>query len=263
MIKIYHESPLCFFDQVQEETAGNYFLVHLFEEIPSYFEKAVKSREEGRSVILDNSIFELGAAFDSDKFRAWVELLKPTEYIIPDALEDAETTVRNVQNWEFNLPGKSIGVVQGKTSAELIWCYKEIEPFVDKIAISFDYSLYERWFPEEGKLTAWTLGRQHLIEHVMDRLVNKSKPHHLLGCGLPWEFSNYSDYSWIESIDTSNPVMYAIDSGRYPEHLRDVNHKPEAKLFTLMNWFPDSQYYKQYEDDIIHNIRQFRKSVNG
>ena len=40
----------------------------------------------GREVLLDNSIFELGEAFDSDKFAKYVEELKPSYYIVPDVL---------------------------------------------------------------------------------------------------------------------------------------------------------------------------------
>ena len=42
---------------------------------------------EGREVLLDNSIFELGTAFDSEKFAKYVEELKPTYYVVPDVLE--------------------------------------------------------------------------------------------------------------------------------------------------------------------------------
>lgn len=123
MIKIAHESPIDIFDEVQRFTDYDYALVHLLEQNPRYrdtFERAIK---KGREVILDNSIFELEEAFEADRFAQWVERLKPTWYIIPDALEDSKKTIQ--QAIEFrknypNLPGKSIGVVQGKNYVEIV-----------------------------------------------------------------------------------------------------------------------------------------------
>lgn len=266
MIKLAHESPIFAFDVVQELTDYDYFLVHLFEEVPEYFEHAVAAREKGRHIILDNSIFELGEAFDADDFKKWVEILKPTEYIVPDVLENAERTVANMQNWVPDVPGKVIGVVQGKTYDEICWCYKEIEPFVDKVAISFDYSYYENQFPVASKLKAWTLGRRQLLQDlVKDSIINTNKPHHLLGAALMWEFTDYAKkYPWIESLDTSNPVMWAIDKGIYPRDIFSIEEKPATKLFTLMNWLPRNEALRTtITEDIEHNVNKFRTVCNG
>ena len=126
MIKIAHEAPLDIFDEVQRLTDYDYALVHLLEENGRYrdtFERAVK---QGREVILDNSIFELEEAFEADRFALWVKRLKPTWYIVPDALENADKTMKQMADWFKNYgdtPGKSIGVVQGKTYQEIKDCY--------------------------------------------------------------------------------------------------------------------------------------------
>jgi len=48
----------------------------------------------------------------------------------------------NIHNWnkdyKKDLPGKTIGVIQGKYRSDLITCYNEIYNYVDKIAISFN-----------------------------------------------------------------------------------------------------------------------------
>lgn len=265
MIQLAHESPLFAFDEVQAVTDYDYALVHLFEENPEYFDKFVQAREKGRHIILDNSIFELGEAFDTDAFKKWIEILKPTEYIVPDVLENAERTVANMQNWIPDAPGRVIGVVQGKTYDEICWCYKEIEPFVDKVAISFDYSYYNNQFPAQPKLKAWTLGRKQLLQDlVKDSIINVSKPHHLLGASLMWEFIGYKEkYPWIESIDTSNPVMWAIDKGPYPKNVYEIEDKPNTKLFTLMNWVPHKETLrKTITEDIVFNINKFKSICN-
>lgn len=272
MIKIAHEAPLCFFDLVEEHTDYSYALVHLFEENPDYFGKFVQARDKGREIILDNSIFELGHAFDAVKFAEWIELLRPTWYIIPDVLEDAEGTVANLYAWKMNtffedLPGKSIGVVQGKTYDEIVWCYKRVEPLVDKVAIPFDCSYYEELNPDtSNKLKAWSLGRNELLQRLQsDGIINRSKPHHLLGVGLIWEFFAYArKYPWIDSVDTSNPVMWAIENGVYPKNSFDINTKPQTKLFTLIDWKPETEAECQViREDIIHNIKQFREVINS
>ena len=98
MIKIAHESPISIFPQVQSWTDYDYALVHLFEESPEYLELFKKALAGGREVILDNSIFELGSAFDMKKFAEWTAEIKPTWYIIPDALEDSLQTRMNAVN---------------------------------------------------------------------------------------------------------------------------------------------------------------------
>ncbi len=89
MIKIAHESPKSIFEEVQRFTDYDYALVHLFEEDEEYLKQFKQAATKGREIILDNSIFELEEAFDAEKFDKWVKYLKPTCYIIPDALEDA------------------------------------------------------------------------------------------------------------------------------------------------------------------------------
>ena len=86
MIKIAHEAPKAIFGKMQELTDYDYALVHLFEEDPEYLQQFKEAKENGREIILDNSIFELEEAFDAEKFAGWVLELKPDWYIVPDAL---------------------------------------------------------------------------------------------------------------------------------------------------------------------------------
>src|SRR6056300_1836576 len=98
MIKIGHERPKSIFNKVQDYTDYDYALVHLFEEDEEYFRLFEEAMLNGREVILDNSIFELEEAFDADKFNNWVNYLKPTWYIVPDALEDANKTIAQMED---------------------------------------------------------------------------------------------------------------------------------------------------------------------
>lgn len=261
MIKIAHESPKAIFDQVQAVTDYDYALVHLFEEDPQYLHLFEDALAKGREVILDNSIFELEEAFDAQKFAEWIQYLKPTWYIVPDALEDAKKTVQQMTEWNNkykNLPGKKIGVVQGKTYEQIKICYEYMDKIanVDMIAISFDYSYYTETVPHPNKYVSWMLGRVKLLGDLLrDGIINEEKPHHLLGCGLPQEFAFYSDYKWIYSLDTSNPVVHGIKGVPYRED--GLWYKESQKLFEMINYVPEDI------NMILNNIHKFRWFANG
>ena len=239
-MKVSHEVPLSLLQESRNFNDYDYALVHLFPEQREYYNFFTESlRRYGRKVILDNSIFELGTAYDHGEFVEWILRLRPTEYIIPDVLEDSDKTVRNGLDFtrEYrDLPGKSIGVVQGHTYSELVWCYKNLDKNVnvDKIAISFDYSFYQNLFPNTNKYISFMLGRISLINRLLkDGVINHNKPHHLLGCGLPQEFIYYKGMDFIETVDTSNPVVHAIKGIRYNEWgLLDKESQKLVDLFS-------------------------------
>ena len=264
-IKIAHESPKGIFSDVQYLTDYDYALVHLFEQDEIYLNQFKDAVRKGREVILDNSIFELEEAFDADKFAYWVKELRPTWYIIPDALEDAEKTMQQAADWSkkhSDVPGKSIGVVQGKSYREIKDCYKAMDEIanVDRIAISFDYSYYTESSPHANKYVSWMLGRVKLLGDLLrDGVINKDKPHHLLGCGLPQEFSFYkhSDYDWIYSLDTSNPVVHGIKGITYGAD--GLWSKERQKLHELIN----SEISTEQLGTIKNNIQKFKWFTNG
>lgn len=255
-IKIAHESPKSIFKTIQSLTDYDYALVHLFEEDKEYLNLFKEAKKEGREIILDNSIFELEEAFDAERFAYWIKELEPTWYIVPDALEDAVKTVSQMREWNkkySDLPGKKIGVVQGKTYAEIKECYEYMDKIanVDMIAISFDYSYYRESVPHPNKYVSWMLGRVKLLgDLVKDRVINETKPHHLLGCGLPQEFAFYKDYEWIYSLDTSNPVVHGIKGVPYTE--QGLWSKESQKLFEMINFVPEKT------DEIIKNVVKFK-----
>ena len=260
---ISHEIPKCLFNQSLEFNDYDYALGHLFDKDPEYLKFYKDCVAQGRRVLLDNSIFELGEAYDNELFAKWVEELKPTEYIVPDALEDADKTMYQMDQWNRNyreLPGKKIGVVQGKTPEEIMQCYTfmDKQADVDKIAISFDYSLYEEIVPHENKYISWMLGRATMLSNMLAAgVINIKKPHHLLGCGLPQEFALYRSYKWIESIDTSNPIVHGIKGIKY--EYGGLQNKESIKLVDLL----DVKINNEQLYDINHNISYFRKYVNG
>jgi len=258
MIKIAHESPKSIFNKVQEYTDYDYALVHLFEEDEEYYNLFKDALANGREVILDNSIFELEEAFDADKFAYWIDKLRPTWYIVPDALENVEKTIDQMDDWNkkySDVPGKKIGVVQGKDYYEIKRCYTymDMHADVDMIAISFDYSYYEWECPHPNKYVSWMIGRTALLGKLfMDGVINPEKPHHLLGVGLPQEglFYKTAGYKWIYSMDTSNPVVHGMKGIEYSD--QGLWDKESQKLFELINT------PAPIDNRVFWNIQRFR-----
>ena len=161
-----------------------------------------------------------------------------------------------------NVPGKKIGVVQGKTYEQIKACYEYMDKLadVDMIAISFDYSYYTVSVPHPNKYVSWMLGRVKLLGDLLkDGIINREKKHHLLGCGLPQEFQFYkhSDWDWIYSLDTSNPVVHGIKGISYKD--QGLWSKESQKLFELIN----SDIDEIQLGIIKNNIQKFRWFTNG
>lgn len=263
MIKTYHEAPKSIFNKVQRLTDGDYALVNLFDD-EAYYNQFNPSK---RDVILDNGVFELGKAFDSDVFASWVEKLQPTWYIVPDVLEDGEATIARFMDFISKyrgLPGKVIGVAQGKNYADYVECYKAIEPYCDKIGMSFDCSWYREGIKTSNPWQQLAGGRiRNLIRMDDEHVINRKKPHHLLGVALPQEMQHYQlfqqsgTFRWIDSVDTSNPVVHGLKGIAYSSD--GLYDKESQKLYTMINADVDACQWRTIE----HNIKQFRRFCNG
>lgn len=260
-MRIAHEAPLSIFDKVQEVTDIDYALVHLYEENPTYLNKFIEAVQKGRHVILDNSVFELEEAFDSDRFLYWINKTAPTEYIIPDVLEDSVGTVTRMMDWialyqkRVTTGSKTIGVIQGADYDDLVWCYECVAPKVDKVAISFDYSFMcpENNYTAPTRCEVFMRGRQRVLAQLLkDKVIDESKPHHLLGCFLPQEFIAYKDYKWVDTIDTSNPVVHGINNISYEDF--GLREKVKTKLIDYMN----EELTLEQTYTIMNNIKRFK-----
>ena len=256
---ISHETPISLLETSRGYNDYDYCLVHLLPTHTDYRNFYFESVDMGRYVLLDNSIFELGEAYNPKEFAYWVKQLRPTEYIIPDVLEESQGTIDSFKAFtkEYtDLPGKKIGVIQGKTYKEIVDCYNYIAPRVDKVAISFDYSFYlnewstfDNFMKDTDPLPIWvqdlplnkwvryTLGRVALLYRLYNDGVLLQKPHHLLGCATPWEFKLYSHAPFrqnIKTIDTSNPIVSAILGKKY-NPVYGLSEKWSVKLVEFIN----------------------------
>lgn len=283
-----HESPISMLEDSRYYNDYDYALVHLFETQPEYYSFFKQSLLQGREVLLDNSIFELGHSFNPTKFAEYVKELKPTYYIVPDVLEDSQKTISSFHKFKMqypDLPGLTIGVVQGKTYQQLVKCYKYMSQHADYIAISFDYSwyktighyesierphvvmdvedksIYDKLLKQDEHRTVLELladGRRKFINMLIDDGIwNHNKPHHLLGNSLPQEMKHYKDIKSIRSVDTSNPVVAGIKGIRY---IKDygMTRKPSTMLADLI----EHEVTEDEKFDINYNVQQYKQLCN-
>lgn len=258
MLKVSHEVPISLLEQSKSFNDYDYCLLHLtsIPEYRSYYKKAI---QEGREVLLDNSLFELGDSLTVEDVREGVLDINPTWVVVPDCLNNYMITVDRFKEWEdkcSDLNVLTIGVVQGSSLEEAVECYRFMSEHADKIAIPFDSVYFETLYPSESKLTSWCWGRQLFIQYLVDNQIwNNDKPHHLLGCSYAFEFS-YSLYKKIsiESIDTSNPVVAAIKNLKYSE--TGLDSKPSIKLCDLINeeLTPEQLSLVRYNTSIFKKI---------
>ena len=123
------------------------------------------------------------------------------------------------------------------------------------------FHLYQKTYPHPNKLVSWALGRVKLLGDLSNAgILNKQKPHHLLGCAIPGEGIFYSspEFDYIDSMDTSNPVVHGIKKIRYDGPL-GLTTKETQKLCELI----DSNVNSTKWSYILYNLREFRYRWNG
>lgn len=287
MIKVSHEMPIALMQNGMEKKYNDYSyaLVHLFDEHPTYYKYFVNALREKRFVILDNSIFELGTAFDAKVFAEKIEKLvkdaggksETLMYVIPDVLDSRTGTIRNMNSFlkEYpDLPGRTMAVAQGETMEDLIQCFAQIrkKKGIDRIGISFNCQAYEDFFQKSGafnpekadeleRLTVWKKGRQVFLEMLHHLGYLDGVEVHLLGCSLPNEFHYYTTEhkeigKSIKSLDTSNPVVHGLLGIRYSTE-SGLDQKQSIKLAEMID-MPASKIDIQKMKMIMYNLDAFR-----
>jgi len=260
-IKISHEVPFCLLTKSREFNDYDYCLPHLMDENEEYRVFFLNSKNIARYIIMDNSLHELGEAYDSDRLMYWVNKLEPDEFIVPDVWEDYAASVRNAKQWAtVKMPANTtkVAVVQAKNIHEAMLCtqaYKDLG--YKKIAYSYGASYYNDICPHPNKDLGKAIGRYMVIYDLYKQnILTKFDRVHLLGTASPIEFGMYKNIECIESIDTSNPIMAAI--GEMPYTKMGLHMKPLAN----MNKHQDMSLDFVNEDLVEYNVEMFRR-ING
>jgi len=234
MIKVSHEVPLCLLDESLKFNDYDYCLPHLMDENEEYKQFFLKSKESGRHIMMDNSLHELGQPYSEDRLMYWLQVLQPQEFFVADYWEDKTQSIVSAKKWaqiQYGFPKITfIAVVQGKSYAEVLECYQTYKDLgYKKIAFSYGASYYNDICPHPNKNLGKALGRIQVISQLFkENIISKSDSIHLLGCAVPQEFGWYSEMSFIDSLDTSNPVMATLDETEYKAN--GLYHKPESNM---------------------------------
>lgn len=260
-MKISHEVPKCLLGTLKEYQDYSYCLPHLLDEDEEYKDFFLKEKENGRYIVMDNSLHELGEAYDHKRLLYWVGKLEPDEFMVPDVWENPHQTIKNAKYWkQYEYPEDTtlVAVVQAQSIHEANICYRTLKDLgYQKVAFSYGAKYYEDIVPHPNKDYAKALGRINLISQLYKMgTINSNDRVHLLGCALPQEFGWYKDFNFIESIDTSNPIMAALDDVMYKEN--GLLSKPISNMNNNFNIkMSEIDYLK-----VIHNMEMFRKINN-
>ena len=260
-MKVSHEVPLCLLEDSKKFNDYDYILPHLLDEEPAYLDYFLKAKAEGRYIIMDNSLHELGEAYNHDRLLHWIEEIQPNEFIVPDVWENMVESVQNAEIWSdyvFPKGVEKVAVVQAQTLYEASECTKAYKALgYKKIAYSYGASYYNNICPHPNKDLGKALGRLYVITTLlkMGDLTQEDRVH-LLGCAVPQEFGWYKGINCIESIDTSNPVMASLEGITYLN--AGLTHKPTANMNDYFYMESDRISY----DLLDHNLSKFKQINN-
>ena len=260
-VKISHEVPFCLLKKSREFNDYDYLLPHLMDENEEYRNFFYESKKMWRYIVMDNSLHELGEAYNTERLMHWIEEIKPQEFIIPDVWENYAESVRNAKQWsKVQLPEgvTKVAVVQAKSIYEAGLCVQAYRDLgYKKIAFSYGAEYYHEMCPHPNKDLGKAIGRYMVISQFMQNKTLLSGDRvHLLGTASPIEFGMYKNISCIESIDTSNPIMAGIEGIPYTKI--GLDSKPTAN----MNNFQDKPITETQMKFIEHNVINFRQ-ING
>lgn len=246
-MKISHEAPISILDKVQTKTDYDYCLLHMLLQNESYRDWFVnKARKE--HLILDNSAFELGAGLTGDKIVEGYEMIHPEFVVAPDVVKDKNTTIENFKEFKARYDskvGKIGGVVQGANEQEMNECLQFMFDNADLVMIP------------AGIFNTGEDRAMFILKNVKRGTWKTNKPVHLLGCKELTEYSAYRSVKNIVSTDTSSPVVYGYEVGKYPEDIYDykkrknmVDYEKIITTDTLESIYSNIDRFKHYCNNV-------------
>jgi hypothetical protein len=231
-----------------------FILLHRYIEDPIY--QRIVDDYDGFK-IMDNSCFELGSAVSNKLIFEYFHIIKPDVFVLPDTLGDKEATL--TRSLEFldeypELAEYAMGVIQGNSIPEFISCYRKFVnvPGLAMIGIPFCFN----WAFKAGATPQEHAMCRVKLLNSLERVIERSMKHHLLGTWHAAEFVEYHNYDWVYSVDTSNPVAAGMELTKYEPGF-GVSDKPKIKF----DEFVSSDVTSEQLDVIMYNIDEFKRMV--
>jgi len=262
-MKISHEVPL---DLLKSSTYFNdyYFCLPYYYVRNNEYKNYYLNRDKSKICILDCGLFE-GELLEDDRLLEIINEVKPTYFIIPDVWNKDLDSLNNAKKWINNYKNKLpketelMGVIQCtdlEIGTKLYLDYLEL----GLKAISFNHSseAYDLIFPHPNKSISKSLGRIYFINNLYNnKIIDSSVYHHLLGCNSSLELSTYksANFSFINSVDTSNPIIFGCKEIKY--NISNMWDKPKEKI--------EEFFYNELTPEqlicIYSNIKIFRELI--
>lgn len=151
-------------------------------------------------------------------------------------------------------------VIQAKSYEQARFLYLKAKDIgYKKFAFSYGAEYYNKICPHPNRNLAKALGRLNVVSNLYgDKIITNEDRVHILGCQVPQEFGWYDGMEFIESIDTSNPIMAGYDELWYQKY--GLNIKPKTKIDEIVNISFDEIKPKLY--GINYNIKMFKQINN-
>ena len=242
-MKLACEFPVHYQKALTKETDFDFLLTHLVLEDKRYREFYTQEKQVSqRESILDCSVFELGVALSAEKVMEAAEIINPNVIVSPDVLHDADKTAGNlaefIDKYRSTLEKNKwtvAAVLQGKTLTEIELLYNlySMTTLVSHICIPYDNEL--EGIDEVTGDVSHAINRLRVTAFLEKTFIDSDKRHHLLGMSLPFELLEQKRHKWIDSVDTSAPLVAAM---------KGINlFEVEEKLKRPSNYF-------EYEYDV-------------
>jgi hypothetical protein len=171
-MKISHELPLGLMHNAYKWNDYDYCLPHLIDQYDQYRIFFQKSRLDKRFIIMDNGLFE-GVTHTTEDLLEKINLVRPNIFIVPDAWNDAVTTLRNAKSWMINFKAdlpvgvNLMAVCQGNDMGELITTYQTLVDLgYEHIAFNHSSIAYQKEYTGMDHLKASMYGRMEFIRRI-------------------------------------------------------------------------------------------------
>ena len=161
-MKVSHEVPRCLLTSSPEFNDYDYALPHLFDQDEEYLQYFMDAKANGRYIIMDNSLHELGEAYNHKRLRYWVGVIEPDEFIVPDVWMRCAETAAQAKYWlQFKYPKKTklTAVIQGENKNQAYLCANLLANLgYSKLCVSYGATWYNDFFPHTNADMGKALG---------------------------------------------------------------------------------------------------------
>lgn len=260
-MKVSHELPLQLLEKNNEWNDFDFILPKYWEESPEYKEYYKQST---RFKIADCGLYE-GKVPEEEKLISFINELQPDFFVIPDVWNDAKQSYRNAQYWQklvkSELPPttKLCAVIQCTDIIVGSTLYQRyLDLGIEAIAFNHSSEAYKKLFPHENIFISKMMGRIYFINYLKDKnIIDPNIYHHLLGANSFLEFKTYQEkeYNFINSCDTSNPIIFGLKEQNYT--FNNCWDKPKEKIEV---WF-DKKITENQLKYIENNLERFKELI--